>query len=109
MKTLLVYYSFTGNNEVIARELQQRLGCDLARIEPVKKRTKFSIFLDLVFHRAPAIHQLDVSINQYDSFVFMGPIWAGKIASPLREFLRLHKNSIHRYAFITVCGGGQAA
>jgi len=109
MKTLIVYYSFTGNNELIAHVLQERLSCDLVRIETVKKRTKFSIFLDFVFHREPAIRSLEVPLGEYDRLVILGPIWAGKIASPVRTFLRTQKHRINRYAFLTVCGGGQSA
>lgn len=109
MKTLLVYYSFTGNNEIIAQELQERLACDLAKIVPVRKRTKFSIFIDLAFDRTPAIRDLGIPLSNYELLVFMSPIWAGKIASPLRAFLRVQRRNIHRYAFLSVCGGGQSS
>ena len=46
MKTLIVYYSFTQNNEALARMLQTRLDCEMLKIETVKRRSTFSIFLD---------------------------------------------------------------
>ena len=109
MSTLIVYYTLTGNNGIIASELQERLGCDLARIETVRRSTKFSIFLDFVFKRSPAIRELGVSLLKYERVVFMGPIWAGKIATPLRTFMRTKKDTIQRYAFLSVCGGGQSS
>ena len=36
MKTLIVYYSMGGNTEYAAKEIADRLGADLLRIEPVK-------------------------------------------------------------------------
>ncbi|ELR71899.1 hypothetical protein C900_02138 [Fulvivirga imtechensis AK7] len=105
MKTLIIYYSFTSNNELLARDIQEKLDCDMARIEEEKKRTGFTIFMDIFFKRKPRIKQLHVFLNDYDNFIFIAPIWAGKIASPLRSFLVLEKDNISRYSFITICGG----
>jgi flavodoxin len=53
MSTLIVCYSFSGNNRVLARFLQVRLGADLQEIEEVKPRTGFAILLDVLFKRSP--------------------------------------------------------
>lgn len=105
MKTLLVYYSFTQNNQLLAKMIQMRLGCEMFKIETVRKRSTFSIFLDTLFGRRPSIRKHNLSIPDYDQFVFVSPIWMGKIASPLKTFLYEEKNKIKRYSFITICGG----
>ncbi|HEY9045521.1 MAG TPA: hypothetical protein VIN08_06475 [Ohtaekwangia sp.] len=105
MKTLMVYYSFTHNNEVLAQELQKQLGCDILKIEDLKKRNGFSIFLDILFSRRPAIKYSPVSLTAYDRFIFIAPIWAGKIATPLKTFLINERTKIKHYSFITICGG----
>jgi flavodoxin len=107
MKTLIVYYSFTGNNEIIAGTLREKLNCDATRIETLNSRSNVSIFLDLIFNRRPPIYSIAESLHNYERFIFISPIWAGRIASPLRTFLITHKVSIHRYSFLSVCGGGQ--
>jgi flavodoxin len=107
MRTLIVYYSFTGNNQTIAGKLRERLNCDIDKIETKKARSKFSIFLDLIFNRRPAIYHIAESLHNYERFIFISPIWAGRIASPLRTFLSTYNVSIHRYSFLSVCGGGQ--
>jgi flavodoxin len=107
MKSLIVYYSFSHNNELLAKSLQQRLGCGILKIETVKKRSAFAIFMDIMFNREPAIlsyARLDLNIEH---FVFVAPIWAGRIASPLRTFLKTEKNSIKHYSFISLCGGAK--
>jgi flavodoxin len=106
MKTLVVYYSFTKNNELLAKQLQRQLGADIFKIETLKRRTLVSIFLDLFFKRKPSIRKHQLSLYNYDQFVFVAPIWAGKIATPLVTFLQEEKSSIRRYSFITLCGGG---
>lgn len=104
MKTLIVYYSFTHNNELLAKSIQRRLKCDILNIEAVKRRTGLKIMLDLLFDRRPRLQPYP-SVSSYEQFIFMAPIWAGKIASPMITFLLQEKHHISRYSFITVCGG----
>lgn len=106
MKNLIVYYSFTRNNEKLAEHLQEQLNCDIAEIETVKKRNGFSILLDLVFKRIPKLKPIESRLSNYDHVIFISPIWAGKIATPLKSFLMSEKEKIRTYSFITICGGG---
>jgi len=106
MNTLIIYYSFTRNNELLAKQIQQRTGGQVYKIETLRRRTTFSIFLDLVFKRKPAIRKHQLSLQTYDQIVFIAPVWAGKIAGPLVTFLNEEKNNIRQYSFITLCGGG---
>lgn len=106
MKNLIVYYSFTSNNEKIAEYLRNKLSCDIDRIETVKKRNGFSILFDLVFKRNPAIKSIPHYLSNYEHVIFIAPIWAGKVATPLKTFLLREKGNIKSYSFITLCGGG---
>jgi flavodoxin len=106
MKNLIVYYSFTRNNAKLADHLQRQLNCDVASIETVKKRSGLSILLDLVFKRKPKLKPIGVRLSDYDHIILASPIWAGKIATPLRSFLIEQREEFKSYSFITVCGGG---
>ena len=110
MKTLIVYYSLTQNNETLVKLLRTKLDCEALKIESVRRRTAFSIVLDNLFSRKPAIHEYNETINHYDQLVLAGPIWLGKLATPLKTFLTKEKNNIKHYSLISVCGGlpGQA-
>ena len=46
-------------------------------------------------------------MEQYDSFIFVAPVWTSGIATPLKTFLIREKSFINHYSFITVCGGGR--
>jgi flavodoxin len=105
METLIVYYSFTQNNAALARIIQQRLDCEMLKVETLRRRSAFSIFLDAAFGRKPAILKHNLPMANYEHFVFVGPIWLGKIAGPLKTFLSEEKGNIKRYSFISVCGG----
>lgn len=108
MKTLIVYYSFTHNNELLAMHLKRLLSCDVLKIEPIRPRNFLRIFLDIFLNRLPDIQQPALNVASYDNFILIAPIWAAKIASPMRRFIFDQKHLLRRYAFITVCGGGNA-
>jgi len=105
MKTLIAYYSFSGNNEKLAAELQRRLKCDILKIEELKKRIKLSILLDLVFHRSAKLKKTDTDLKLYDNIILIAPVWAGKIGTPMQSFMLQEQNNIVKYAFITLCSG----
>ena len=92
---------------MIALELKIMLNCNILRINEIRKRTGFSIFLDIFFNRTPRIEDYEEKIKDYDHVILIAPVWAGKIATPLKSFLLKEKNNIRRYSFITVCGGSQ--
>jgi flavodoxin len=105
MKNVIVYYSFTHNNEKLARLLSEKLQCEKLRIETVKPRNGFSIFLDIFFKRTPTVKDLEKSLAVYDHVIFISPIWAGKIATPMKSLLQREHRMVARYSFISLCGG----
>jgi flavodoxin len=105
MKTIIVYYSHSSNNEALAHELKHRLGCDLLKIEEEKQRTGFTILLDLLFRRDAKLKKTNVFLGDYKTVVFISPIWDAQIATPLKTFIKAEREHIKNYAFITACGG----
>jgi flavodoxin len=105
MKTIIVYYSFSQNNEKLALNIQAKLECAILKIKEKRKRTGFTILLDVTFGRKPSIQYDKVEIKNYDHVIFIAPIWAGKVAAPLKSFLIEEKRNIKAYSFISLCGG----
>lgn len=105
MKSLIVYYSYTGNNALLASYLSEKTGSDLFAIEECDKRTGFTIFLDVFLKRSPDIKPLTKNLSDYDSVILLAPLWAGKFASPLKSFLKEHGDELNKYYFITFAGG----
>ncbi len=91
---------------MLAYRLQKELACDIVEVETVAKRTGFSIFLDIAFSRRPRVKPCPVPLDAYDTLIFVAPVWAGKIAAPLKSFLIRERAHIGDYAFISLCGGG---
>ena len=104
MSTWVVYYSHHGNNATLARHLAARLGCGLVPIVELKPRTDLRILWDVLFARFPRIQPIAQAFREYDHVILVGPVWAGKLAAPLRTFLQRYREQLHDYSFITLCG-----
>jgi hypothetical protein len=104
MKTLIVYYSYTGNNRLLSEHLARLLGSDICPVVELKKRNGFKILLDVFLKRTAKIKLLDLPIHPYEHVFFIAPLWASRIASPMRALLEREKNSIGSYSFISFCG-----
>jgi flavodoxin len=105
MKTLIVYYSHSGNNEKLGYELKERIGCDIHKICEVKKRKTISILFDFFFKLKSKLSSYSINLKEYDKVIFAAPIWGGRIASPMRKFIDIEKNNLKRYFYITLCNG----
>jgi len=105
MKAIIVYYSHSANNEALAQDLKHRLGCDIFKIEEEKTRTGFTILLDLILRREAKLKKPNVFLSDYNTVVFIAPIWDAQIATPLKTFIKMERERIKNYAFITVCSG----
>lgn len=106
LKTLIVYYSFSGNNEILAKKLQTRLGCAIYKVTESKMRNLFDVFLDILFRRSPNVNKPYISLSDFNHIIIIAPIWAGRIANPLKVFLKMEVLNISSYSFITLCGVG---
>ncbi len=105
MKSLIVYYSHTGNNEKLAYELKERTAGDIHKICEKKERKTISILFDFLLKRSTKLKEYDVPIKEYDSIIMVAPVWAGRIATPMRAFIEREKTNIGSYSFISLCNG----
>jgi flavodoxin len=108
MKTLVVYYSNTGSNKYLADKIAHALEAD---IEAVKPRINFFPFLMLfsIINNGPGNKKLLHKIKEYDRIILCGPIWMGKLISPLHDFIKKYRGDIKRLYFVTCCGSSDAA
>lgn len=105
MKSLIVYFTFSGNNEMLAKDMAQDIGGDLARITEPKKRGMFGIMLDMLFNRFPKIDALDIQWEKYDHIILIAPIWNYHIAHPMKSFIKNENKNLKNYSFVTLCTG----
>ena len=105
MRTLIIYYSYTGNNAVLAEQVAARLRADTFRLAETKERALKQIILDMVFHRNAAVQAVPEQVKQYDLVLFMGPVWMFHICSPLMTCMKAIRKQVGRYAFVALSGG----
>lgn len=93
MKTLVVYYSQSGNTEKIAKKVAEATGADIELIETVSPYTGdyqkiVSDAQDEVEHdyQRP-IKPLKHNVKDYDRIIVGTPTWWYKMASPVLTFL----------------------
>jgi len=92
-KVLVLYYSQTSNTKVVAEEIANRLGADIAAIEAVEPyngdfhATIERCMKERELEVLPDIQPLTVDLAKYD-VIFLGyPVWFGTYAPPVAAFL----------------------
>lgn len=112
MKSLILFYSYSGNTKKTAEIIQRHTKADLTEILPV---SSYPADYDACVNQAekeveagiePAIQELKVSIGDYQTIFVGTPVWWYTIAPPLRTVLTANKwKGKTVYPFATHGGG----
>lgn len=111
MKSLVVYYSRTGNTKKVAQQIAITISgqCDIDEIVSRKKYSgKFGYIkavFDAIFKKRPLIKNIK-NPEKYDLVVIGTPNWGGRMAAPVRSYI--YKNKFKKVAFFCVQGGSGA-
>jgi len=113
VKTLIVYYSRTGNTHRAAEALKTLLSAD---VEEITEPTGRGGLLGWIrsgkagsSEATPEINEPKLDPSSYDVTVVASPVWAGKMASPVRTCLTKTKGKIRRLAALCVSEGENTA
>lgn len=110
-RTLIAYYSMTGHTQRLASEIHALLGGDaqLEKIrEPRERRGAMGMLralFDAIVRRQPPIAPVAHLPGEYDLLILGGPIWAGRMASPVRTYASRYGSTAPRVAFFCTEGG----
>ena len=111
MKTLVAYYSRTGNTKFVAEKIAQNLSADLCEVKDKKNREGKLAYLsaggDAMREKLTEI-ELSKPADGYDCLIIGSPVWAGKIAPAIRKFLATTDLSAKQVAFFVTMGGKDA-
>lgn len=108
MKTVVVYFSLTGNTKFVAEKIAQQLDADLCEITDKNHKKGKMLYIK---GGAAAMREkltditVETPIDDYELVIVGSPVWAGKIAPAIRTFLVENNFSKKRVAFF-VCMGG---
>lgn len=90
-KTLILYYSLTGNTKAGCEALQQQLGADIMEIKDLRKRSgKWGFFktaIGSLVGRHTKIEPEKMDLSGYQNIILGSPIWTGKMSMAVRTFI----------------------
>lgn len=107
MKTIVIYYSKTGNNRYIAEKIQKDLSCDIEAIKPRLKAIVPQVLATFT-RLTPGIKKLKSDIEVYDRVILVTPMWIGAIVYPVYSFLKKYKKQLKKVHLISCCGSDDA-
>lgn len=107
-RTLIAYYSMSGHTRSLADEIRHAIRGELEEIREPRPRHGFSgvvrALFDTLARRTPPILAADHDPADYRLLVIGGPVWAGRIAAPVRTYARQYGASASRVAFFCTEG-----
>ncbi|TVP82442.1 MAG: hypothetical protein EA344_11695 [Alkalicoccus sp.] len=90
-RSLIVYYSWVGNTEVVAKEIHRLTKFDIQKIEEKKTRKLGKVAgaaMGAVFGLKSSLKPMDFAMEGYEN-IFLGvQVWAGKTAPAVNKFLK---------------------
>jgi len=110
MRTLVVYYSRTGNTHRLAEEIASHFKADLdpIRDEGVDRSGWWGYLLSgwqALSGATPPIHRAAKDPADYDLVVIGSPVWNWSLAAPVRTYARRHARQFRQVAFFCTEGG----
>ena len=91
MKTLVVYYTRTGNSKFAAETIAAELGADIEEVIDLKNRQGKHAFLsagrDAMSGKQTEIAQTKRAPTDYDLLIIAQPVWAGNPTPTIRTYL----------------------
>jgi flavodoxin len=112
MNTLVCYYSRSGTTAAVAREIARVLDADIEEIHDNDSRSGPIGYLRSGRHalskKLADIRPLSHSCSDYDLVVIGTPVWASRMASPVRAMVRANSNQVRAAAIFCTMGSSGA-
>lgn len=112
MKSLVVYYSRSGNTRFVAEKISQKIGGDIEEIIDKKRRKGPLGFViggfDATRGRKTDIAEMKKSPRDYDLIVVGTPMWNKRITPAVRTYLEDNKFSEKRVALFCTNNGSKS-
>ncbi len=106
MKTLVIYFTRSGNTKVVAEKLANKIDCDIEEIVDNKKRTGFigsaGAYLSPI-NKKTTIKDIRSDLGKYDLVIIGTPVWWYTISPALTEFLSRYKEKMTDVALMYTC------
>lgn len=106
---LVVCYSRSGLTAKLGREIADSCGGDFELIREERDRRGPLGFLrgiwDSLRRKRPVILEPNRDAGDYALVILGAPVWAGRVASPMRSYILAHRERFHRVGLFCTMGG----
>ncbi|MBO7666526.1 MAG: hypothetical protein J6S70_03750 [Clostridia bacterium] len=113
MSRLFIYYSHTGNGDIVAETLSKQ-GYELRKVIPKRDLPKSFVasifkggFLAGIGHKSKLVGY-DSDVSGYDEVIIGTPVRNGKVSCPVNTVLDETDLTGKKLAFVLYSGGGSA-
>lgn len=109
MKTLVIFYSYTGNAKRLAQELAAKEAADIAEVKDVRHPGKLKAYslgcLAAMRGKPWPIQQTEADLTVYDRLILFSPVWASNPPPAVHALLeRLPKGKTVSVKMISASG-----
>ncbi|MBR3642147.1 MAG: hypothetical protein IKN57_01440 [Parasporobacterium sp.] len=114
-KTLIVYYSLSGNIDYVAGEVRRNLRLSMQKLEPEQEPPKTGLKKLIVGGKSALSKKTDIAIKplqyspeNYDTILIACPVWAGTYPPAIATFLKQYTFTGKNVYLIGASAGGNA-
>ncbi len=106
-KKLIVYHSYTGNTESIAKSIQKSLNCDILELKPKKPFSEdYQVVVDeyqnnSIKDKEIEIEEIKINLEDYTEIILGSPVWWYTVTPVVATFLKqndLSNKTIYPFA-----------
>jgi hypothetical protein len=112
-KVLVIAYSYTGTSRQLSRVMCAQQNWPLGEVTDAIARSgawgTWRCLLDSWLRRRPPIHYTGPDPRRFDAVVLVAPIWAYRLAGPMRSFVAMRHDDLPPFAVVSVLGSRGAA
>ncbi len=105
-KVLVVYYSHTGTARHVAQMLSRMQEWPRGEVVDTDPRHgpygRWRCIVDSMLRRSPPIRYKGPDLAGHDAVVLVAPIWAWRMASPMRSFVVANREALRDVALVSV-------
>ena len=113
MKKIFIYYSHSGNGDIVANYLKKK-GIDIRKVsvkEDISNNKVLSILqggiLASINYKSKLV-AFDNNINKYKEIIIGSPIWNGRLSCPINSVLNKLEIKDKKITFILYSGSGKS-
>jgi flavodoxin len=113
MKTLIIYYSLTGNTKFIAENMAYGTDADVLELKTKETVNPFGFrkFIwagkQILMRKLPELLPLAKNPNDYDLIVIGTPVWAWTFSPAIQSFFNMVNFKNKKVALFSCHGGGK--